>query len=104
MGTRKLLNRALAPAFFLCLLQMQVYAVTFEEASENFEKGAYEDAKIQEARNTPTIQVLDLAVSPIERSSPKRALMVLVMAVAAFICTSMYALFLENRHRIHSMP
>ena len=64
----------------------------------------YEDAKIQEARNTPTIQVLDLAVSPIERSSPKRALMVLVMAVAAFICTSMYALFLENRHRIHSMP
>ena len=47
MGTRKLLNRALALVFFLCLLQVQVYAVTFEEASENFEKGAYEDAKIQ---------------------------------------------------------
>ena len=47
MGTRKLLNRALALAFVFCLLQTQVHAVTFEEASENFEEGAYEDAKIQ---------------------------------------------------------
>ena len=47
MGTRKLLNRALALAFVFCLLQVQVHAITFEEASENFEKGAYEDAKIQ---------------------------------------------------------
>ena len=58
----------------------------------------YEDAKIQEARNTPTIQLLDPAVPPIEKSSPKRTLMVIVMALITFICTSMYALFQEQHH------
>ena len=62
----------------------------------------YEDAKIQEARNTPTIQLLDPAVPPIEKSSPKRTLMVIVMALITFICTSMYALFQEYHH-IHNM-
>ena len=63
----------------------------------------YEDAKIQEARNTPTIQLLDPALPPIEKSSPKRMLMVIVMALITFICTSIYALFQENYHRIHNM-
>ena len=45
----------------------------------------YEDAKIQEARNTPTIQLLDPAVVPIKKSSPKRLLMVLIMAIITFI-------------------
>ena len=62
----------------------------------------YEDAKIQEARNTPTIQLLDPAQPPIEKSSPKRTLMVIVMALITFICTSMYALFQEYHH-IHNM-
>ena len=63
----------------------------------------YEDAKIQEARNTPTIQLLDPALPPIEKSSPKRMLMVVVMALITFICTSMYSLFQEHHHRIHDM-
>ena len=63
----------------------------------------YEDAKIQEARNTPTIQLLDPAIRPIEKSSPKRTLMVLVMALIAFICTSVYALYLEHHQHIHDM-
>ena len=62
----------------------------------------YEDAKIQEARNTPTIQLLDPAVPPIEKSSPKRMLMVIVMALITFICTSMYALF-QGRHHIQDL-
>ena len=62
----------------------------------------YEDAKIQEARNTPTIQLLDPAVPPIEKSSPKRTLMVIVMALITFICTSMYALF-QGHHHIHDI-
>jgi uncharacterized protein involved in exopolysaccharide biosynthesis len=62
----------------------------------------YEDAKIQEARNTPTIQFLDPAVPPIEKSSPKRTLMVIVMALITFICTSMYALF-QGHHHIHDI-
>ncbi|OQX85733.1 hypothetical protein B6D60_07390 [candidate division KSB1 bacterium 4484_87] len=37
----------------------------------------YEQAKINEKKDTPTVQVLDPAVAPIKRSSPKRMFMVL---------------------------
>ena len=52
----------------------------------------YEDAKIQEAKNTPTIQLLDPAVTPIKKSSPKRLLMVFIMALITFLFSSIYAL------------
>ena len=52
----------------------------------------YEDAKIQEAKNTPTIQLLDPAVTPIKKSSPKRLLMVFIMALITFVFSSIYAL------------
>ena len=52
----------------------------------------YEDAKIQEAKNTPTIQLLDPAVTPIKKSSPKRLLMVVIMALITFVFSSIYAL------------
>ena len=52
----------------------------------------YEDAKIQEAKNTPTIQLLDPAVTPIKKSSPKRLLMVFIMALITFIFSLIYAL------------
>ncbi len=47
MVTRMQLNRALTLAFVICLLQTQAHAVTFEEASESSESGAYENAKLQ---------------------------------------------------------
>ena len=37
----------------------------------------YEQAKINEQKDTPTVQILDPAVAPIKRSSPKRMFMVL---------------------------
>ena len=52
----------------------------------------YEDAKIQEAKNAPTIQLLDPAVTPIKKSSPKRLLMVFIMALITFVFSSIYAL------------
>ena len=52
----------------------------------------YEDAKIQEAKNTPTIQLLDPAVTPIQKSSPKRLLMVFIMALITFVFSSINAL------------
>ncbi|OQY28956.1 MAG: hypothetical protein B6244_05300 [Candidatus Cloacimonetes bacterium 4572_55] len=36
----------------------------------------YEQAKLQEMKDTPTVQILDAAIPPIKRSAPKRALMV----------------------------
>ena len=35
----------------------------------------YEQAKIQEAKDTPTVQVLDKAVTPVKRKKPKRRLL-----------------------------
>ena len=47
----------------------------------------YEQAKIQEARDTPTLQTLDYAVPPVKRSSPRRALLVISFAIIwIFLC------------------
>ncbi len=46
----------------------------------------YEEAKINEAKDTPTLQILDPAVIPIKRSAPKRTIIVLIsFALAVFM-------------------
>jgi uncharacterized protein involved in exopolysaccharide biosynthesis len=45
----------------------------------------YYQAKIQEASDAPTIQVLDLAIPPQERTSPKRKIMVVAGAISGLI-------------------
>lgn len=50
----------------------------------------YEQAKIQEAKDTPTVQVLDLAVPPIKRSKPKRKLLVLLVGLISLIFSALY--------------
>ena len=57
----------------------------------------YEDAKIQEAKNTPTIQLLDAAQAPINKSAPKRFLMLVIMILITFIVTVTYSLSVYNR-------
>ncbi len=51
----------------------------------------YYHAKIQEARDTPTIQVLDEAVPPELRTKPKRKLLVLVGSFLALIFSVFWA-------------
>ncbi len=55
----------------------------------------YEQAKIQEARDTPTVQILDAAVLPIKRTSPKRSIMVLAAGFVAAILSIIFAFLLE---------
>ncbi|MFQ5708037.1 MAG: GumC family protein [bacterium] len=57
----------------------------------------YYSAKIQEARDTPTVQVLDKAVPPEKRTSPKRTLLVLVSSFLTF-CFSIFAAFVLEYH------
>ena len=57
----------------------------------------YEQARIDEARDTPTIQVLDRAFPPPVRSKPKRKIMVGVATAAAFLISSASALYMERR-------
>lgn len=46
----------------------------------------YELAKISEARDSSSLQVLDEAVTPLRKSKPKRALIVILSTVTAFFC------------------
>jgi len=56
----------------------------------------YEDAKIQEAKETPTIQVLDPAVRPIKKSRPKRAIFVIIAGLATFMVSIVFITVYER--------
>ena len=51
--------------------------VTLQEKILEFILPQYEQAKIQEAKDTPSIQILDKANYPIKKHRPKRALIVI---------------------------
>jgi uncharacterized protein involved in exopolysaccharide biosynthesis len=62
----------------------------------------YELAKIEEAKDMNTIQILDRAVPPETRSSPKRTQMVVLSAVVAFFIAIFLAFFLEYVDRLRT--
>ena len=47
-----------------------------------------EEARIRETRDTPTVQVLDAAVTPLHKSRPKRAVIVLMGLLIGFMGSS----------------
>jgi len=61
----------------------------------------YEQAKIQEAKDTPTVQVLDWAVSPEKRSRPKRKIIVLVAGFLSLFASTMYIFSREYLEKLH---
>ena len=61
----------------------------------------YETAKIQEARDTPTVHVLDEAVVPALKSWPKRAYIVLASVMLGFILSVFYAFISEYLHTLN---
>ena len=60
----------------------------------------YYHAKIQEARDTPTIQVLDEAVPPELRTKPKRKLLVLIGSFLALMLSIFWAFIAEYLDRL----
>jgi tyrosine-protein kinase Etk/Wzc len=62
----------------------------------------YEMAKIEEAKDMDTIQVLDRAVPPDKKSSPKRALIVILSTIVAFFLAIFLSFFLEYLARVKS--
>ncbi len=52
--------------------------VKLQETLQEFLLPVYEEAKIEEVRDTPTVQVLDQAVKPERKDKPHRALMVII--------------------------
>lgn len=67
--------------------------VMLQEKITEFLLPQYEQAKIQEAKDTPTVQVLDKAVKPIRKHKPKRAIIVIFYSFLSLILSSMYVLF-----------
>ena len=55
----------------------------------------YELAKINEARDSSTMQVLDEAVTPLHKSKPKRSLVVILSTVTAFFI-SIFVIFIQE--------
>jgi len=55
----------------------------------------YEQAKIQEAKDTPSLQVLDPAQPPILRSKPKRKLFLLFVLLVIFVLSLIYIYIME---------
>lgn len=64
----------------------------------------YYQAKIQEAQDTPTVQVLDRAVPPVFRSSPNRKMLVIVFALLSFFVSILWAFVQEYLVRLNNRP
>ncbi len=68
-------------------IRRSVYAVLSEQ---------YEQAKIQEMKDTPTLQVLDWAHPPEVRSRPKRKMIVGISAALALLLSSIWVFYRER--------
>jgi len=58
----------------------------------------YEQAKIEEQRNTPSLVVLDVAVPAEKASKPKRFILLVLATLGAFLVASLAAFFLDYLH------
>jgi uncharacterized protein involved in exopolysaccharide biosynthesis len=56
----------------------------------------YEQAKIQEAKDTPTVQILDVAVRPEKKARPRRALICFSSTFAVLLLTWIWIIFKEG--------
>ena len=65
--------------------------VKMQEKIMEFLLPQYEQAKIQEQKDTPTIQLLDPANRPIKRSKPKRSILVLAVGFMSIVFCSIWA-------------
>ena len=64
----------------------------------------YQMAKVEESQNAPILQVLDEAVAPEQRTSPKRSQMVLMAMVASGFAMCLVAFLLEAKSQAEGDP
>lgn len=72
------------------LRELKTQEALFEQLTKQFEL-----AKINEARDSSSLQVLDEAVTPLRKSKPKRALIVILSTVTAFF-GSIFLVFIRE--------
>jgi len=81
---------ALGVEYVRKLRELKIQEAIFEQLTKQFEV-----AKISEAKDSSTLQVLDEAVPPLRKSKPKRALIVLLATVTAFFC-AIFIIFIKE--------
>jgi uncharacterized protein involved in exopolysaccharide biosynthesis len=64
----------------------------------------YEVARLDEAKDSSIIQVVDVAIEPERKFKPKRAILVLVSTFAAFIFAVAFAFLKEAKDKLVQMP
>lgn len=78
--------------------------VKYHEALYDFLSKQLEASRIDEAKDAILVQVVDKAVIPERKSSPRRALIVLVTAVLAFLLSCLGVLLMEAVRRKQEDP
>lgn len=78
--------------------------VKFNQALMELLYKQFELAKIDEAKDYPLIQVLDRAAPPEKKSKPKRALIVILSTLVAFILSIIWAFIRETLEKGRSDP
>lgn len=76
----------------------------YQEAVYEILAKQYEMAKLDEAKDSPLIQVLDKAVAPEEKTEPKRSLIIILSAMVAFFLAVIWAFIREGMARAEQQP
>lgn len=84
---------------FGLLRDMKYYEATYELLAKQFEI-----AKIDEAKDSAVIQILDKAVEPDQKSKPRRGLIVVLAVLIAALAGIVFALLLEALERVRQDP
>lgn len=81
------------------LRDVKYHEVIFELLARQFEM-----AKIDEAKDSPIIQVMDKAIEPDRKSKPRRSLIVMLATLAALFVGTLCAFLLEAMAKVGSDP
>jgi uncharacterized protein involved in exopolysaccharide biosynthesis len=64
----------------------------------------YEVARLDEAKDTAIIQVLDPAIEPERKAKPQRAIIILLSAVLALFAAIAWAFISETKKKVLAAP
>jgi uncharacterized protein involved in exopolysaccharide biosynthesis len=76
----------------------------FEESIYQVLVKQYEVAKLDEAKNSPLIQIMDKAILPERKSKPKRSLIVILATLVIFFLALIWAFVRESLNRAKQQP
>ena len=76
----------------------------YQEAIHEILARQFEMAKLDEAKDSPLIQILDKATAPEKKSKPKRMLIVIIASALAFFLSIIWAFFRELLERNRENP